>query len=1400
MTTLDDRLARLSPEKRAVLERLLREKSAREAAPAPTIPRWTADRAPLSFAQERIWFLERLAPGTALYVIAAHFRLDGPLDAGALGRALDELVRRHEALRTRIVQRDGDLAQAIAPPAQVTVGVVDLSALPAPERALDAARLASAEVRRPFDVAVDAPLRATLAVLAPEQHLLLLTVHHIVSDGWSMGVLLRELGVLYRAFARGEASPLPAPPLSFASFAVWQRARLTDEARAPDLAFWRARLAGAPALIELATDRPRPAVAGHVGAGEPLLVPAPLAAALRARCREAGVTLFAGLLAAFAALLHRHGAGQDVVIGAPVAGRGRTELESTLGPFINTLPLRLDLPAAPTFRSLARLAHEVTTAALAHAELPFEQLVEHLAPARNTSHAPLFQALLTVHAGADQSLALEGLAVTRLPADYAGIDVDLGLSFSDTPGALAGELRYDVALFDPPTVRRLAAHLVTLLESVARDPDLPLADVPLLSAAERALVLDGYNPAASAYARDACLHELVFAQARRAPDAVAVVCEGVTLSYGVLAARARSLGRRLAAQGIGRGALVGVLVPRSVDMVVAVLGVLASGAAYVPLDPAYPAERLAFMIADARLAAVLVDPLAPPPSAAARTLPVDGGPDAAEAEPAARARPGDPAYVIYTSGSTGRPKGVVVPHRAVANFLAHMAREPGLAETDTLLAVTTLSFDIAALELFLPLVTGARVEIATRETASDGARLRDRIAASGCTVMQATPATYRMLLEAGFRGAPRLRLLSGGEALAPDLARRLLPCCASLHNLYGPTETTIWSTVHRVAADAASLSIGRPIANTRVYVLDAALSPVPPGVPGELFIGGEGVATGYLDRPELTAERFLPDPFSRVAGARMYRTGDRGRHRPGGAIEHLGRVDHQVKLRGHRLELGEIDAALLTHPAVRDAVTLVREDAPGDQRLVGYVVASSASPTTDALRRHLQAKLPEYMVPALFVVLAELPRLPNGKLDRARLPAPGAAEAQAFLAPRTLDEEVLAAIWADVLRVDRVGLRDDFFALGGHSLLAARLFDRIEKQLGKSLPALALFQAPTLERLAEALRAAPAGPAAASSSSPSLFALRRAGTRTPIFLVRPAVRSSGALAYAAVARHLDPDRPVYAFLNRPLGDGSPPYAGIEPMADEYLAALRQAAPRGPVVLGGWSFGGKAAFEMALRLSAEGRPVEHLVLFDPAPPVSLREQLRVFARYALTRARLRLAGRLPRLTRRLPLGQPVERWSPMRRFGGLAYFDLDNDAVAPIAHIFPGLDGAALRAMPPAARWEHVYQAVRAADPTFPDEGTDAARVRRGYGHLANDHLMSTRYTPGALYAGASTIFVVRGDTETAARWRPFFARPPEVVELAIEVTPTAPTPHEAMMSTVNAATIAAAVERALGSR
>ncbi len=930
---------------------------------APPITRAPRDTPPpLSFAQQRLWFLDQLEPNNTAYNLPTALRLSGPLDAAALERSLREIVRRHEALRTTFASAEGEPRQVIAPDATFSLPVVDLGALPEAEREAEARRRADAEAQGPFDLARGPLFRALLIRLSARDHALVLDAHHAVSDGWSEGVLLRELSALYGAFAAGRPSPLAELPIQVADHAVWQRAWLTDEALHGQIAYWKEKLAGAPAALDLPTDRPRPPLQSYRGTTSPLALSRALTTALGALARREGATLFMTLLAALQVLLARYTGQDDIVVGSPIAGRTRAETEGLVGFFINTLVLRTDLGGDPTMRELLARVRDTTLDAYAHQDVPFEKLVIALAPPRDLSRSPLFQVMLILHNAPPAPTSLGDVEVRRLDVERATSKVDLTLWIEETPEGAAGFLEYATALFDAPTIARMGEHLRLILAGMAADPTQRISAIPMLGADELSTLVVTWNDTASAYAREACLHDLVEAHASARPDAPAIAHEGRTLTYRELDARANRLARHLIARGAGPGALVGLAMERSIGMVVGLLAILKAGAAYVPLDPTYPAERIAFVLDDAGIGLLVTEdrvsarlPEGGPErvliDAAAEALP-EGSPEGLPARPA-RAAPGDRAYVIYTSGSTGKPKGVQIPHRAVLNFLAAMASRPGLGPADRLLAVTSLSFDIAGLEIWLPLSVGAVVEIAGRETASDGAALRRILEQGLITVMQATPSTFRLVLEAGWAGDGRLRVLIGGEAVPRDLADRLLDRAGSVWNMYGPTETTIWSTIQRLEKGAPVL-IGRPIANTRVHVLDRRLSPVPAGVTGELYIGGDGLALGYLGRPGLTAERFVPDPFA--PGARLYRTGDLCRHRRDGAIEFLGRADFQVKLRGHRIELGEIEATLARHPAVREAVVLAYEASPGDQRLAAYVTLREG--VTAAHRLHRPPRAP----------------------------------------------------------------------------------------------------------------------------------------------------------------------------------------------------------------------------------------------------------------------------------------------------------------------------------------------------------------------------------------------------------------------------------------------------------
>ncbi|MCK6550476.1 amino acid adenylation domain-containing protein, partial [Myxococcota bacterium] len=1078
----------LSANKRQLLELLKQKRAAQR--PERRIPRRADDAPrPLSFAQERLWFLSQLEPDSTAYNIRRVLEILGPLDVRRLEDALGRLVARHEVLRSRYPASAGRPRAEVTPPGRFRLAELDLAELGDDERTLREQALVDEELARPFDLAEGPLFRATLLKSAAERHLLLLSMHHIVSDGWSLGLLFRELADLYRG------TGLPELGLQYSDYAAWQRDRDPAHVDA-GLAFWRRELEGVGPL-ELPVDHPRPAVLSTRGARAPIELPVHLTEALEGLAASSRATPFMALLAAIEVLLARSSGQRDFAIGTPVAGRGEPETEPLIGCFVNTIVLRTDLGGDPTFRELIERVQRRTVAAFAHQDTPFERLVEVLAPDRDLARAPLFQVMFVLrNTLADQPPALPGLSVRQVDVDPRTSQLDLGIYLGNDPTnpALRGYVEYSTELFEASTIERLVRHLGVLLEGAIASPDTPVSRLPLLTDAERRQAVFEWNDTYAEYPRHLAVGALISAQAARTPDVIAAVCGERSITYAELEHRTNQLANHLIRRGAGPGAVVGVGVERSIEMLVALVAVMKSGAAYVPLDPAFPRARLDLMISDSKMALIVTqDTLAFLFSVPVVRVDADAAViSAAPATPPPAVDPESIAYVLYTSGSTGRPKGVEVRHRSVVNFLCSMTEAPGLSADDVLVAVTTISFDIAGLELYLPLVTGARVVIASREAASDGAQLLALLERSRATVLQATPATWKMMILAGWTRSPRLRALVGGEALPSRLALDLLGRVAELWNLYGPTETTIWSSIERLDASLLrgreTAPIGRPIANTELHVLDASLEPVPVGVHGELYIGGDGVARGYLGRPELTAERFVHDPFRAARGALvggtpglLYRTGDIARRRLDGRVEYVGRVDNQVKLRGFRIELGEIEAVLARHPLVAEAVAIVREDKPGDQRLVAYLrTKSGEAPEVTELRTLARERLPEYMVPSVFVPLSALPLTPNGKIDRRALPAPEARDtadlAPTFQGPETPVQEALANMFAEVLGKRRVGIHDDFFALGGHSLLATQLLARIREGFAVELPLRALFESPTvagLERHVEPARGSP---------------------------------------------------------------------------------------------------------------------------------------------------------------------------------------------------------------------------------------------------------------------------------------------------------------------------------------
>ncbi|GII00831.1 non-ribosomal peptide synthetase/MFS transporter [Planobispora takensis] len=1186
--------------KALVAQRLRRRKTG----PAIT-PRPEGEVPPLSSAQERLWFLDQYTPGETAYVIPVSRRVRGPLDPGALERAFAEVVARHEVLRMRYPADDeGRPGVVVVPPPAASAPFTVVEAAGEVEaRAAVAGFLAV-----PFDLAEGPVIRALLVRLAPEDHVLALAIHHIAADGWSTSVLLREL------FALHDGRELAPPPVGYGDYALWQRGR---EQEREDLDFWRRRLAGVEPLA-LPADHPRPPEQTYGGAAHAFRVDAATAERLTAIGHEHGATPYMTLLAAFAALLGRHSGQDDVAIGSPVGGRPLAELEGLVGCFVNMLTMRVDLSGDPTFLELLARVRDLALEAYAHQETPFERVVADLNVARDVSRSPLFQVILAMQNYTGEGGDGDGPGLEGFPLGTWATRFDLELYLSEDAEGLAGLFVYNTDLFEAATVERLTAHLTALLERVAADPSLRTSALDVLGEEERRLVLTEWNATAVPSPGETTLHALVEAQAARTPHAPAVTFEGGTLSYAELDARAERVAGALRGLGAGPGSLVGVCAERSFELVAALLGVLKTGAAYVPLDPEYPADRLAFMAGDAGLSAVLTltpaedsalpgeGPAGPDALRALRdsgglagcpVLPLDD-PDAwpQAASPGPGAGPDDTAYVIYTSGSTGRPKGVANGHRGIVNRLEWMQERFSLTAQDVVLQKTPAGFDVSVWEFFWPLVTGARLVLARPGGHKDSAYLRDLITAEGVTTLHFVPSMLAVFLaEEGVADCGTLRtVVCSGEELPVDLARRCVETLpAELHNLYGPTEAAVdvsaWHCAPEALSGLARVPIGGPVANTTLYVLDAGMRPVPVGVPGELYIGGVQVAHGYVRRPALTAERFVPDPFG-DGGGRLYRTGDLARWRPDGTVEFLGRIDNQVKLRGLRIELGEIEVALRARPGVTDAAVIVREDRPGDRRLVAYLVEENTpdGPAPDH-RAELKRRLPDYMVPSSFVTLPSLPLTPNGKLDRSALPEPvfSREEGAVFAEPSTPTEQAIAAVWSEVLGIETIGADDDFFDLGGHSLLATQVVARLRTAVGGGVSVMDVFKHRTVRELA-ALVDTPAD------------------SREPRGLLHELTRSRATeLSYVCV-----PYGGGSAVVYQPLADALPAGYGLWSVAipghdvgvdeerlpfDELAArcvAEIQEKVQGPIALYGHCGVGSALIvEIARRLEAEGRHLE-----------------------------------------------------------------------------------------------------------------------------------------------------------------------------------------------------------------
>ncbi|MFP4411180.1 non-ribosomal peptide synthetase [Coleofasciculus sp.] len=1203
-------------EKRLLLAQLLREKASS-----------TKSYYPLSYGQKALWFLHQSAPKSSAYNTAFPVRIRSDVDVSALLSAFQKLIDRHPCLRTTFPMRDGEPVQEIHGYQQVCFEEIDASTWTEDELNQNVVEA----YQRPFDLERGPVLRVNLFTRSQQDHVLLLTIHHIASDGWSLWMLLQELRLLYPAQKAGTQAALPPLAHKYTDYIHWQTKKLAGAQGGQLWDYWQHQLAGELPVLNLPTDRPRPPVQTDHGASHPFKLNEKLTQGLQELAQTEGATLYMTLLAAFQVLLHRYTNQEDILVGSPTTGRSQSEFAGIVGCFVNSVVLRGNLSGNPTFKQFLSKMRQTVLDAIAHQDYPFPLLVERLQPNRDPSRSPLFQTLFVLQKPQWRELAeLITPSETVARVDWSGLDLeffalpmqegqfDLTLEMVEAKESLFGLFKYNTDLFDAATISRMLGHFQMLLEGIVAHPEQRLSDLPLLTPAERQTLLVAWNDTRQDYPKDTCIHQLFEAQVEQTPDAVAAVFEDQQLTYRDLNCRANQLAHYLEKLGVGPEVLVGICVERSLEMVVGLLGILKAGGAYVPLDPAYPKDRLSYMLSDAQVSVLLTQEklVAQLPEHGALVVCLDTDwrviSQESEEKPVSGVNFDNLAYVIYTSGSTGKPKGAMNTHGGISNRLLWMQDAYRLTPDDRVLQKTPFSFDVSVWEFFWPLLTGARLVVAKPGGHQDSAYLVRLIAEQKITTLHFVPSMLQVFLEEqGLERCSSLRqVICSGEALPFELQERFfarLGC--ELHNLYGPTEAAIDVTFWQCQREnhRGIVPIGRPIANTQLYILDRHLQPVPIGIPGELHIGGAGLARGYLNRPDLTEQKFIPNPFSNKTGARLYKTGDLARYLPDGNIEYLGRIDHQVKIRGFRIELGEIEASLAQHPTVRETVVIVREEPCGNKRLVAYIVANQESvPTPSELRYFLKEQLPDYMLPSAFVILEALPLTPNGKVDRRALPTPNTfsiTQAASFVSPRDSLEWQLAQIWSEVLSIHPVGVRDNFFDLGGHSLLAVRLMAKIQQQFGKNLPLGTLFQSATIEQLANILRQQ-----TDSLSWSPLVTIQPGGSKPPFFCFPGA--GGNVIYFHALARHLGTDQPFYGLQALGLDGESEPHTRIEEIAAYCMEALQTIQPQGPYVLGGHSSGGLVAFEMAQQLQKQGHEVALVAILDTEAPVPGRHPVSV----------------------------------------------------------------------------------------------------------------------------------------------------------------------------------------------
>ena len=1251
----------------------------------------TSKNFPLSFAQTRMWILEQLSPQSSAYNQTLAIRLPKSVDVAVLERALQEIIRRHDGLRSRFFSLEGQPRQEISPAFTLGLSVIDVNGRSSIGSQYDsnschaAQDLAGEYAQIPFDLSQGGLIRGTIfkfgsttltdhssAILSDqsstslpkkdsatpsdrsstslpekdsatlteedsETQILILVMHHIISDGWSVGVLLQELNALYPAFLQGLSSPLPELPIQYPDFALWQQQEPEDVLE-NHLAFWKKHLEGAPPVLELPIDRPRPLWQTFPGAMETQVLPLPLREALKTMSRQENVTLFTTLLAAFATLLHRYTGATDIVIGCPIAGRNLLETENLIGVFINTLALRIRFEDNPSFQDLLQQVREVSHLALAHQAMPLEKIIEELQSERNSSHPPLFQVMFVAKPPMPE---LEFRLDRSFPVHNGTTKFDLSLEIEETSAGIFTNIEYSTDLFDRSTITRMLGHFQVLLTSLVANPEQQVSDLPLLTSAEKQL-FQLWNNTQKEFPQDQSIQQLFEAQVEKTPEAIAAVWQDQSLTYRELNARSNRLAHYLQARGVEPDMLVGICVDRSLEMIIGLLGILKAGGAYVPMDPIYPIARLSSMIEDAQISILLtqqhlVDPVINQlPEHQAQIICLDSNAqvfaDHSPENPVTPLKSTNLAYVIYTSGSTGNPKGVLIEHRSAVNFIHASLEEYQLSPCDKILQFAAFGFDAAVEEIYPALSCGATIVLRNNEMLSTAATFLQRCREWSITILALPTAYWNQLtteiVQENLTLPPAIRLvIIGGERAIPaqwQLWQHHVGTFPQLINGYGPTEATVAMTLGDISTlDAASyereVPIGRPIQNTQVYLLDQNLQLVPVGVAGELHIGGVGLARGYLNRPELTAEKFILNPFSDVEGARLYKTGDLVRFSPDGTLEVIGRKDFQVKIRGFRIELGEIESILAQHPAIDQTIVVAREDSQGDKYLVAYVTPDTNGVTIDQLRQFLKQKLPDYMMPAAFMILKALPINAVGKVDRRALPDPDQINSnreETLVGPRDAVESKLVELWLQVLGKKTIGIRDRFFEdLGGSSLKAARLFLKIEAEFGKALPLAILYEAPTIEEIAKIIRQQEWKP-----TWSSLVPIQPQGEKLPLFCIHPG--GGNVLCYRTLAPYLGADQPVYGLQSRGLDGKEEAIDSVQGMATNYLQEIKTVQATGPYLLAGYSFGGIVAYEIAQQLQQEGQEVAAVIFFDTISTSYAHQKTSVIKKLQLHTANLK----------------------------------------------------------------------------------------------------------------------------------------------------------------------------------